>query len=52
MFPGTEQNIETMFLAHTTSNTYEELKDKPNGDQNVVHKEFIERLSRGVKGRY
>ena len=52
MSQGTEQNIETMFLAHTTSNTYEELKDKPNGDQNVVHEEFIERLSRGVKGRY
>ena len=52
MSQGTEQNIDTMFLAHTTSNTSEELKDKPNGDQNVVHKEFIERLSRGVKGRY
>ena len=44
-----EQNIDTMFLAHTTSNTYEELKDKLNGDQNVVHEEFIVRLSRGVK---
>ena len=52
MSQGTEQNIDTMFLAHSTSNTYEELEDKPNGDQNVVHKEFIERLSRGVKGRY
>ena len=52
MFPGTEQNIETMFLAHTTPNTYEELKDKPNGDHNVVHEKSIERLSRGLKGRY
>ena len=50
--PGTEQNIDSMFLAHTTSTTYEELKNKPNGDQNVVHEEFMERLSRGVKGRY
>ena len=41
-----------MFLAQTTSITYEELDDKPNGDQSVVHKEFIERLSRSAEGRY
>ena len=41
-----------MFLAQTTSTTYEELEDKPNGDQSVVRKELIERLSRSAEGRY
>lgn len=60
MSPGTEQNLDSMFLAQTTSTSYEELcrmdvlglEDKPNGDQSVVYEEFIEQLSRSPEGWY
>ena len=39
-----------MFLAQTTSTTYEELEDKPKGDHSVVHEEFIERPSCSADG--
>ena len=43
MSRGTEQNLDSIFLARTTSTTYEELEDKPNGDHSVKHEEFVER---------
>ena len=60
MSPGTEQNLDSIFLAQTTSTSYEELcrmdvlglEDKPNGDQSVVYEEFIEQLSRSPEGWY
>ena len=60
MSPGTTQNLDSMFLAQTTSTSYEELccmdvlglEDKPNGDQSVVYEEFIEQLSRSPEGWY
>ena len=60
MSPGTEQNLDSMFLAQTTSTSYEELcrmdvlglEDKPNGDQSVMYEEFIEQLSRSPEGWY
>ena len=60
MSPGTEQNLDSMFLAQTTSTSYETLccmdvlglEDKPNGDQSVVYEEFIEQLSRSPEGWY
>ena len=42
---GTKQNLDSMFLAQTTSTAYEALEDKPKGDHSVVHEEFIEHLS-------
>ena len=50
MFLGTKQNLDSMFLAQTTSTTYEELEDKPNGDHSVVHEEFIKRPSCSADG--
>ena len=60
MSPGTEQNLDSMFLAQTTSTSYEELccmdvlglEDKLNGYQSVVYEEFIEQLSRSPEGWY
>lgn len=60
MSPGTEQNLDSMFLTQTTSTSYEELcrmdvlglEDKPNGDQSVVYEEFLEQLSRSPEGWY
>ena len=60
MSPGTETDLDKMFLAQTASNDYEELyrmdvlglEDKPNGDQSVVHEEFLEQLSRSPEGWY
>ena len=60
MSPGSEQNLDSMFLAQTTSSSYETLcrmdvlglEDKPNGDQSVVYEEFIEQLSRSPEGWY
>lgn len=60
MSPGTETDLDKMFLAQTASNDYEELyrmdvlglEDKPNGDQSVVYEEFLEQLSRSPEGWY
>ena len=60
MSPGTETDLEKMFLAQTASNDYEELyrmdilglEDKSNGDQSVVYEEFLEQLSRSPEGWY
>ena len=52
MSRGTEQNLDSMFLARTTSATYEELEDKPNGDHSVKHEEFVERPSRSAESRF
>ena len=52
MFLGTKQNLDSMFLAQTTSTTYEELEDKPKGDHSVVYEEFIERLSCSAESRF
>lgn len=51
--PGTEQNLDSMFLTRTTSTSYEELaawtsldfEDQINGNQSVVYGEFLEQLS-------
>lgn len=51
--PGTEQNLDSMFLTRTTSTSYEELaawtsldfEDQTNGNQSVVYGEFLEQLS-------
>ena len=45
MSPGTETDLDSMFLAQTASNDYEELyrmyvlelEDTPSGDQSVVY---------------
>ena len=60
MPPGSETDLDKMFLAQTASNDYEEfyrvdvlgLEDKPNGDQSVVYEEFLEQLSRSPEGWY
>ena len=60
MSPGTETDLDKMFLAQTASSDYEELyrmdvlglEDKPNGDQSVVYEEFLEQLSRSLEGWY
>ena len=49
---GTKQNLDSMFLAQTTSTTYEALEDKPKGDHSVVHEEFIERPSCSAESRF
>ena len=60
MSPGGETNINSSFLAQTSSTDYEilcrlevlGLKDTPTGDQNVVHTEFLEQLQRSPEGWY
>lgn len=52
MSPGPETDLDSIFLAQTASNDYEELyrmnvlglEDTPNGDQSVVYAEFREQL--------
>ena len=58
MSPGGETNINSSFLAQTSSTDYEilcrlevlGLEDTPTGDQNVVHTEFLEQLQRSPEG--
>ena len=58
--PGTETDLDSMFLAQTASNDYEELyrmdvlglEDTPSGDQSIVYAEFLEQLSRSPEGWY
>ena len=58
--PGTETDLDSMFLAQTASNDYEELyrmdiltlEDAPNGDQSVAYAEFPEQLRRSPDGWY
>lgn len=60
MSSGTETDLVKMFAAQTASNDYKELyrmdilllEDKSNGDQSVVHEEFLEQLSRSPEGWY
>ena len=60
MSPGTETDLDSMFLAQTASNDYEELyrmdvlglEDAPSGDQSVVYAEFREQLRRSPDGWY
>ena len=60
MSPGSETDLDSMFLAQTASNDYEELyrmdvlglEDSPSGDQNVVYTEFLEQLTRSPEGWY
>lgn len=60
MSPGTETDLDKMFLVQTASNDYEELyrmdilglEDKSNGDQSVVREEFLEQLSWSPEGWY
>ena len=60
MSPGSETDLDKMFLAQTASNDYEEhyrmdvlgLEDKSDGDQSVVYEEFLEQLSRSPEGWY
>ena len=60
MSPGTETDLDSMFLAQTVSNDYEELyrmdvlglEDAPSGDQSVVYAEFREQLRRSPDGWY
>ena len=60
MSPGTTQNLDSIFLAQTSSTSYKELcridvlgfEDKPSGDQSVVYEEFIKQLSRSPEGWY
>ncbi|XP_067039904.1 uncharacterized protein [Acropora muricata] len=60
MSPGLETDLDSMFLAQTASNNYEELyrmgilglEDSPSGDQNVVYTEFLEQLTRSPEGWY
>ena len=60
MSPGTETDLDSMFLAQTASNDYEELyrmdvlglEDTPNGDQSVVYAEFHKQLRRSPDGWY
>ena len=57
---GSETDLDSMFLAQTASNDYEELyrmdilgfEDSPSGDQNVVYTEFLEQLTRSPEGWY
>ena len=58
MSPGTETDLDKMFLVQTASNDCEELyqmdvlalKDKPNGDQSIVFEESLEQLSCSPRG--
>ena len=60
MSPGRETNINSSFLAQTSSTDYEMLcrldvlglEDTPTGDQNVVHMLFLEQLQRSQDGWY
>ena len=60
MSPGTETDLDSMFLAQTASNDYEELyrmdvlglEDAPSGDQSVVYAEFREQLRGSSDGWY
>ena len=60
MSPGTETDLDSMFLAQTASTDYEELyrmdvlglEDTTNGDQGVVYAEFCEQLRRSPEGWY
>ena len=60
MSPGTETDLDKIFLAQMASSDYEDLyrmdvlglEDKPYGDQSVVYEEFLEQLSRSPEGRY
>lgn len=60
MSPGTETDLDSMFLAQTAPNDYEELyrmdvlglEDAPSGDQSVVYAEFREQLRGSSDGWY
>ena len=60
MSPGTETDLDSIFLAQTASNDCEELyrmdvlglEDAPSGDQSVVYTEFREQLRRSPNGWY
>lgn len=57
---GTETDLDSMFLAQTASNDYEELnrmdvlglEDTPSGDQSILCAEFHEQLRRSSDGWY
>ena len=60
MSSGAEVDSQNMFLTQTSIGDYEELcrmdvlglQDTPIGDQDVVHKEFLEQLKRSPEGWY
>ena len=60
MSPGTETDLDSIFLAQTASNDCEELyrmdvlglEDTPSGNQSVVYTEFREQLRRSPNGWY
>ena len=60
LFPGKEMDLSNMLLTQTAAADYERLcrldvlglKDSPLGDQDIVHEEFKEQLTRSQDGWY